>query len=190
MEWLGFPGAPLALAINAWLSFFMLFAYVRTNASTRRCLPDVWGNAELLQGWSLIIRMGAAGAAAMMGVWWSWELLSGMAGILGEIPLAAHVAMQQFGMFFFPFFLGGGMAATVVAHKHVLRRGHAVVHGPGRLHQAHARWINIHDMVGCIVVLRAVQQPSRFNRNGRSDGRVHVHTVAEREATVNQTKFT
>ena len=28
--------------------------------------------------------MGAAGAAAMMGVWWSWELLSGMAGTLGE----------------------------------------------------------------------------------------------------------
>jgi hypothetical protein len=24
-----------------------------------------------------------------------------------QVPLAAHVAMQQFGMFFFPFFLGG-----------------------------------------------------------------------------------
>ena len=112
MEWLGFPGAPLALAINAWLSFFLLFSYVKRTPGYSRCLPDVWGNPELLQGWGLLIRMGAAGAAAMMGVWWSWELLSGMAGILGEIPLAAHVAMQQFGMFFFPFFLGGGMAAT------------------------------------------------------------------------------
>ena len=111
VEWMGFPGAPLALAINAWLSFFLLLAYCRTNTKTRRCLPEVW-DGQLLQGWGLLIRMGAAGAAAMMGVWWSWELLAGMAGTLGEVPLAAHVAMQQFGMFFFPFFLGGGMAAT------------------------------------------------------------------------------
>jgi MATE family multidrug resistance protein len=111
VEWLGFAGAPLALAINAWMSFFLLLAYCRTNVKTKRCLPDVC-DSQVLEGWGLLIRMGAAGAAAMMGVWWSWELLSGMAGTLGEVPLAAHVAMQQFGMFFFPFFLGGGMAAT------------------------------------------------------------------------------
>lgn len=111
VDWLGFAGAPLALAINAWISFFLLLAYCRTNLKTKRCLPEVY-DSQLLEGWGLLIRMGAAGAAAMMGVWWSWELLSGMAGTLGEVPLAAHVAMQQFGMFFFPFFLGGGMAAT------------------------------------------------------------------------------
>ena len=28
VEWWGFPGAPLALAVNAWLSFFLLLAYL------------------------------------------------------------------------------------------------------------------------------------------------------------------
>ena len=117
VQLLGFEGAPLALALNAWFVFFMLLAYVRLNAKAQRCWPELGGGSgnewrELLRGWGILLRMGAAGAAAMMGVWWSWELLSGMAGILGEVSLAAHVAMQQFGMFFFPFFLGGAMAAT------------------------------------------------------------------------------
>lgn len=117
VQWLGFSGAPLALALNAWFVFVMLLAYVKVNRKAQRCWPSLGADSgnewsELLRGWGLLLRMGAAGAAAMMGVWWSWELLSGMAGIMGEVSLAAHVAMQQFGMFFFPFFLGGAMAAT------------------------------------------------------------------------------
>ena len=113
--WFGFAGAPLALGANAWCVFVALLVYCRFNPKTRRCWPeraDAALMAELFRGWDVLLRMGAGGAVSMMGVWWAWEILSGCAGMLGEVPLAAHVLVQQLGYILGSIFMGCSMATT------------------------------------------------------------------------------
>lgn len=60
-----------------------------------------------------MLKIGAAGVAANMGQWWSWEIAAGMAGTLGEVSLAAHAVLQNIGFFLFPLFFGTSTGATV-----------------------------------------------------------------------------
>ena len=64
-------------------------------------------------GWSTMLKLGTAGVMGNMGQWWSWEIAAGMAGNLGETPLAAHSVLQNVGFFTFPLTFGISTAATV-----------------------------------------------------------------------------
>lgn len=58
----------------------------------RGYLAKCWGGwtKEALTDWGPMLRLGSAGTISLMGEWWSWEMASGMAAVLGPIQLAAH----------------------------------------------------------------------------------------------------
>jgi MATE family multidrug resistance protein len=101
----GFIGAPMAQILLNWI---VLFALVGMSAC-RNLHTKCWGGfagGEVLKGWTPMLKIGAAGVASNMGQWWSWEIAAGMAGSLGELPLAAHAVLQNVGFFLFPLFFG------------------------------------------------------------------------------------
>eukprot|EP01051_Picozoa_sp_SAG22_P003390 SAG22_NODE_164_length_16817_cov_61.573573_9_plen_101_part_00 len=64
-----------------------------------KCWPG-WSK-EALTNWGQMLRLGAAGTISLMGEWWSWEMASGMAAMLGPIQLAAHAVLLNVGFIYF-----------------------------------------------------------------------------------------
>ena len=107
----GFVGAAWALPINQWVLLLAVLIYSKCLGLNEKCWPG-WSTA-CLSGWWPLLKLALGGTVAVMGEWWSWEICSGMAGSLGTIPLAGHMAIQTFSFFYFPLPFSVSMAATV-----------------------------------------------------------------------------
>ena len=70
-----------------------------------------WGR-DCLSGHKPLLKLAAGGTLTMMGDAWSWHVLSGMAGLLGETSLAAHVVLQSLNQLCFPLAFSIGTACT------------------------------------------------------------------------------
>jgi MATE family multidrug resistance protein len=89
----GFIGAPIAQVLAAWLLLALYALYFSWNGLHKTCWAG-W-TKEALTDWAPLAKLSAAGTASMMGMWWSWEILMGLAGTLGAINLAAHASLTS-----------------------------------------------------------------------------------------------
>ncbi|KAL3451779.1 MATE efflux family protein [Aspergillus insuetus] len=80
-------GAPLALGISYWTSFFLLVGYTRFIAGSA-----CWGGwtRESLSNLPTFARLALMGIIHVGTEWWAFEIVALAAGRLGTIPLAAQ----------------------------------------------------------------------------------------------------
>ena len=107
----GFIGAPLANAVLNWFLLIFISVLVLCKGYHKQCWHG-WSMGAF-RSWGIILKLGTAGVMGNMGQWWSWEIAAGMAGNLGEVPLAAHSVLQNVGFFMFPLTFGISTATTV-----------------------------------------------------------------------------
>ena len=89
---LGFIGAPIAQAVASWFQLAVFIVVIRIRGLQRKCWHG-WSR-EAWRDWMPMLVLGASGTLQTMGGWWSWELNNAMAGVMGEVPLAAHACMM------------------------------------------------------------------------------------------------
>ena len=109
-QWWGFEGAAWSLPVNQWLLFLSLLAYDRWKGLSVRC----WGgwSRECLRDLSPLLKLAAGGTLVMLGDAWGYFTVQGMSGVLGTIPLAAHVILQSINQLLLPVSMGIGQAAN------------------------------------------------------------------------------
>ena len=78
----GFTGAAFSLPVNQWCLMFLLLTYDYRKRFSAQCWRP-WDSA-CLSGHAPLLKLAAGGTLTMMGDAWSWHVLSGMAGLLGE----------------------------------------------------------------------------------------------------------
>jgi MATE family multidrug resistance protein len=107
----GFIGAPLSQVFSGWMQLCMMLAACGWRGYMSKC----WGgwSREALTDWGPLLRLGAAGTVSLMGEWWSWELASAMAAMLGPVQLAAHAVLLNLGFLYFVFPYGISRAIGV-----------------------------------------------------------------------------
>jgi|EP01047_Picozoa_sp_COSAG01_P030561 MATE family multidrug resistance protein len=107
----GFDGAPWAQVFSGWMQLTMMLIACRWRGYLDRC----WGGwtRESLTGWGPMVKLGFAGTVSLMGEWWSWEMASGMAAVLGTVPLAAHAVLLNLGFIYFVFPYGISRAVGI-----------------------------------------------------------------------------
>ena len=81
-------GAPLAMNISIWLSFFILVLYAALVPSCRACWPG-FSRAALQNLWTFS-RLALLGIVQVGAEFWAFEFVALAAGRLGTIPLAAQ----------------------------------------------------------------------------------------------------
>ncbi|CAG8750871.1 21748_t:CDS:2, partial [Dentiscutata erythropus] len=84
---LGFIGAPISTAITYWLMFFFLVLYTKFIDGYQAW--DGWSHAAF-HGWKPILKLMIPGIFMVCSEWWALELISFLAGYLGELSLASQ----------------------------------------------------------------------------------------------------
>lgn len=91
---LGVFGAAMALNITYIANFLLQEIYIRVILR-EELMPF---SAKLLQketfrGWFTFLKLGVPGTLMQCFEWWAYEVLAILAGLLGTLQLAAHVAV-------------------------------------------------------------------------------------------------
>ena len=109
----GFDGAPWSQVFSGWMQLIMMVFVVKWRGYMSRCWFG-W-SMDGLRDWGPMLKLGSAGTLSLMGEWWSWEMASGMAATLGEVPLAAHATLLNIGFvyFVFPYGISRGVGIRV-----------------------------------------------------------------------------
>ncbi|KAL5604246.1 uncharacterized protein BROUX77_004432 [Berkeleyomyces rouxiae] len=110
---LGLYGAPIAIGISYWLSFFLLVAYAVFVRGS-----ECWGGLDLRRASR---HTGPFARLALMGImhvgteWWAFEIVALAAGRLGTVPLAAQSIIMTADQVIntVPFGLGVAVSARV-----------------------------------------------------------------------------
>ncbi|CAG8554894.1 2841_t:CDS:2, partial [Dentiscutata heterogama] len=84
---LGFIGAPISTAITYWFMFFFLVIYTKFINGYQ-----AWGgwSRAAFHGWKPILTLMIPGIFMVCAEWWAIELISFLAGYLGELSLASQ----------------------------------------------------------------------------------------------------
>jgi len=107
----GLYGAPVATSVTRWLQMFMIVAYILWNKNGS--LKDTFPSAKLAtfskEIWSLFFKFAISGAFSFSAEAWSFEVTTILAGLLGTVPLDAHIITMTISTFIFlsfPFAIG------------------------------------------------------------------------------------
>lgn len=108
---LGIIGAAIAGALSQITSCLLLFGYIRW----KKLHVKTWGgwSTECLQEWGSYMKLAIPSAFMTCFEWWIWEIFGFLAGILGEVDLAAQHIMLEVGAITYMFPLGVHAAACV-----------------------------------------------------------------------------
>ncbi|CAG8776679.1 12191_t:CDS:2, partial [Dentiscutata erythropus] len=84
---LGFIGAPISTAITYWLMFIFLVVYTKFINGYQ-----AWGgwSRAAFNGWKHILRLMIPGILMLCSEWWALEIITFLAGYLGELSLASQ----------------------------------------------------------------------------------------------------
>lgn len=111
---MGATGAGLAVSLTNWFSCICLFLYIvliRPGGTKESWVA--WDWAESTSGLMTYIKVSLPCAALIWTEWWCTEVMMILAGLLGTVALAAHVAVTQ--IFTMAFMLAGGIASAAAA---------------------------------------------------------------------------
>uniref|UniRef100_A0A8C6T4Y3 Multidrug and toxin extrusion protein n=1 Tax=Neogobius melanostomus TaxID=47308 RepID=A0A8C6T4Y3_9GOBI len=108
---LGVIGAAIASALSQITNCLLLFGFIRW----RKLHEETWGgwSTECLQEWGSYMKLAIPSAFMICFEWWIWEIGGFMAGVLGEVDLAAQHILIEVGAITYMFPLGVHAAACV-----------------------------------------------------------------------------
>ncbi|EGD78927.1 hypothetical protein PTSG_11799 [Salpingoeca rosetta] len=108
---LGIIGAALTQVVNVVVQSASLVSYIYLSGLYRDTWPG-WTRAALL-GWGSYLRLAIFGLLMTCIEWWSFEICQFLAGLMGEVQLAAQLIVLNLGAFAFMIPLGISIAANV-----------------------------------------------------------------------------
>lgn len=108
---MGVVGSAIAGALSQITSCLLLFGYIRW----RKLHVKTWGgwSTECLQEWGSYMKLAIPSALMICFEWWIWEIGGFLAGILGEVDLAAQHIILEVGAITYMFPLGVNAATCV-----------------------------------------------------------------------------
>uniref|UniRef100_A0A671WRY5 Multidrug and toxin extrusion protein n=1 Tax=Sparus aurata TaxID=8175 RepID=A0A671WRY5_SPAAU len=108
---LGVTGSALANSLSQIAICLLLYGYIRWKKLHRR----TWGgwSIDCLQDWDSYMKLAFPSAVMTCLEWWIWEIGGFLAGILGEVDLAAQHVMDEVGTIIYMFPLGIHAATCV-----------------------------------------------------------------------------
>uniref|UniRef100_UPI0037E785E8 multidrug and toxin extrusion protein 1 n=1 Tax=Semicossyphus pulcher TaxID=241346 RepID=UPI0037E785E8 len=108
---LGVVGSAIASSLSQINLCLMLFGYIRW----KKLHQQTWGgwSTDCLQEWGSYMKLAVPSAFMVCFEWWIWEIGGFLAGVLGEVDLAAQHVMLEIGAITYMFPLGVYAAACV-----------------------------------------------------------------------------
>ncbi|XP_040037077.2 multidrug and toxin extrusion protein 1 isoform X1 [Gasterosteus aculeatus] len=108
---LGVLGSALANALSHISICLLLFGYIRW----KKLHQETWGgwSTDCLQEWGSYMKLAIPSTCMIWFEWWIWEVGGFLAGLLGEVDLAAQHVLLEIGAIIFMFPLGVHGAACV-----------------------------------------------------------------------------
>lgn len=110
LQW-GVVGSAIANSLSQVVICLLLYGYIRWKGLHKK----TWGgwSTECLQEWGSYMRLAVPSAFMICFEWWVWEIGGFLAGILGEVNIAAQHIMLELGAIVYMFPLGVHAAACV-----------------------------------------------------------------------------
>lgn len=108
---LGVIGSAIANSLSQIAICLLLFGFIRW----KKLYQQTWGgwSTDCLQEWGSYMKLAIPSAFMICFEWWIWEIGGFLAGILGEVELAAQHVIAEIGAITFMFPLGVQAAACV-----------------------------------------------------------------------------
>nr|XP_040037085.1 multidrug and toxin extrusion protein 1-like [Gasterosteus aculeatus aculeatus] len=108
---LGVLGSAIANGLSQIAICLLLFGYIRW----KKLHQETWGgwSTDCLQEWGSYMKLAIPSACMVCFEWWIWEVGGFLAGLLGEVDLAAQHVLVEIGAITFMFPLGVCAAACV-----------------------------------------------------------------------------
>lgn len=108
---MGVIGSAIASALSQITICLLLFGYIRW----RKLHVKTWGgwSTDCLQEWGSYMKLAIPSAFMVCFEWWIWEIGGFLAGVLGEVDLAAQHILVEVGAITYMFPLGVHAAACV-----------------------------------------------------------------------------
>lgn len=108
---LGVIGSAIASSLSQITICLLLFGYIRW----KKLHEKTWGgwSTECLQDWGSYMKLAIPSAFMICFEWWIWEIGGFLAGVLGEVDLAAQHILVEVGAITYMFPLGVHAAACV-----------------------------------------------------------------------------
>lgn len=108
---LGVVGSAIANALSQVIICLLLFGYIRW----KKLHKQTWGgwSTDCLQEWGSYMKLAIPSAFMVCFEWWIWEIGGFLAGVLGEVDLAAQHVLLEIGAITYMFPLGVHAAACV-----------------------------------------------------------------------------
>lgn len=108
---MGVTGSAIASSLSQITICLLLFGYIRW----RKLHEKTWGgwSTECLQEWGSYMKLAIPSAFMICFEWWIWEIGGFLAGVLGEVDLAAQHILVEVGAITYMFPLGVHAAACV-----------------------------------------------------------------------------
>ncbi|XP_037543922.1 multidrug and toxin extrusion protein 1 [Nematolebias whitei] len=108
---LGVVGSAVANSLSQIIICLLLFGYIRW----KKLHEQTWGgwSTECLQDWDSYMKLAVPSVFMICFEWWVWEVGGFLAGVLGEVDLAAQHVIVEIGSIAYMFPLGVHAAACV-----------------------------------------------------------------------------
>ncbi|XP_040908148.1 multidrug and toxin extrusion protein 1 isoform X2 [Toxotes jaculatrix] len=108
---LGVIGSAIANSLSQITICLLLFGYIRW----KKLHQQTWGgwSTDCLQEWGSFMKLAVPSAFMVCFEWWIWEVGGFLAGVLGEVDLAAQHVLVEVGAITYMFPLGIHAAACV-----------------------------------------------------------------------------
>ncbi|XP_072302215.1 multidrug and toxin extrusion protein 1 [Eucyclogobius newberryi] len=108
---LGVMGSAIASALSHITICLLLFGYIRW----RRLHENTWGgwSTDCLQDWGSYMKLAIPSVFMICFEWWVWEIGSFLAGVLGEVDLAAQHILTEIATIIYMFPFGVHAAVSV-----------------------------------------------------------------------------
>ncbi|KAK2879647.1 multidrug and toxin extrusion protein 1 isoform X1 [Channa argus] len=108
---LGVVGSAIANSLSQIIICLLLYGYIRW----KKLHQQTWGgwSTDCLQEWGSFMKLALPSALMVCFEWWIWEFGGFLAGILGEVDLAAQHVLVEIGAITYMFPLGIYAAACV-----------------------------------------------------------------------------
>uniref|UniRef100_A0A3B4YE52 Multidrug and toxin extrusion protein n=1 Tax=Seriola lalandi dorsalis TaxID=1841481 RepID=A0A3B4YE52_SERLL len=108
---LGVIGSAIANSLSQITICLLLFGYIRW----KKLYQQTWGgwSTDCLQEWGLYMKLAIPSTFMVWFEWWIWEIGGFLAGVLGEVDLAAQHVLLEVGAITYMFPLGVHAAACV-----------------------------------------------------------------------------
>uniref|UniRef100_A0A8C5DG96 Multidrug and toxin extrusion protein n=1 Tax=Gouania willdenowi TaxID=441366 RepID=A0A8C5DG96_GOUWI len=110
LDW-GVIGSAIASGLSRIILCILLFVYIKW----KKLYKETWGgwSMDSLQDWGSIMKLAIPSVFMVCFEWWIWEIGGFLAGLLGELDLAAQHVLMEIGTIMYMFPLGVQAAACV-----------------------------------------------------------------------------